>query len=226
MKRSKKYREAVKKYEKQEQYPLDKAVQLVKELAFTKFDETVEVALKLNIKEKHSVRDTLVLPHRFGKEKRILVFAKGDKAEEAKNSGAAHVGDADLIEKIKGGWLEFDVAIATPDMMKDVGKLGPILGRRGLMPNPKTQTVTVDVKGAIQELQRGRVEFRADKTGVVHLAVGKVSMDTDKLQENVKILLENIERKRPTDIKGEYIKSIALSSTMGPGVKVSAKEIG
>jgi large subunit ribosomal protein L1 len=226
MKRSKKYREAVKKYEKQEQYPLDKAVQLVKELAFTKFDETVEVALKLNIKEKHSVRDTLVLPHRFGKEKRILVFAKGDKAEEAKNSGAAHVGDADLIEKIKGGWLEFDVAIATPDMMKDVGKLGPILGRRGLMPNPKTQTVTVDVKGAIQELQRGRVEFRADKTGVVHLAVGKVSMDADKLQENVKILLENIERKRPTDIKGEYIKSIALSSTMGPGVKVSAKEIG
>jgi large subunit ribosomal protein L1 len=226
MKRSKKYREAVKKYEKQEQYPLDKAVQLVKELAFTKFDETVEVALKLNIKEKHSVRDTLVLPHRFGKEKRILVFAKGDKAEEAKKSGAAHVGDADLIEKIKGGWLEFDVAIATPDMMKDVGKLGPILGRRGLMPNPKTQTVTVDVKGAIQELQRGRVEFRADKTGVVHLAVGKVSMDADKLQENVKILLENIERKRPTDIKGEYIKSIALSSTMGPGVKVSAKEIG
>jgi large subunit ribosomal protein L1 len=226
MKRSKKYREAVKKYEKQEQYPLDKAVQLVKELAFTKFDETVEVALKLNIKEKHSIRDTLVLPHRFGKEKRILVFAKGDKAEEAKKSGAVHVGDADLIEKIKGGWLEFDVAIATPDMMKDVGKLGPILGRRGLMPNPKTQTVTVDVKGAIQELQRGRVEFRADKTGVVHLAVGKVSMDADKLQENVKILLENIERKRPTDIKGEYIKSIALSSTMGPGVKVSAKEIG
>ncbi len=226
MKRSKKYRTAVAAYNKQEQYPLEKAVELVKEMSFVKFDETVEVALKLNIKEKHAIRDTLVLPHSFGKEKRILVFAKGDKAEEAKKNGAAYVGDADLIEKIKGGWLDFDVAIATPDMMKDVGKLGQILGRRGLMPNPKTQTVTVDVKGAIQELKKGRVEFRADKTGVVHLAVGKVSMEAEKLKENVKILLETIERKRPTDIKGEFIRSIALSSTMGPGVKISAKDVG
>ncbi len=226
MKHGKKYREAITKYNKQEPYPLEKAVEMVKEMAHAKFDETVEVALKLNVKEKHAVRDTLVLPHRFGKEKKILVFAKGEKAEEAKKNGASHVGDADLIEKIKGGWLDFDVAIATPDMMKDVGKLGQILGRRGLMPNPKTQTVTTDVKGAIQELKKGRIEFRADKTGVVHLAVGKVSMDVGALRENVKTLIDNIARKRPADIKGEFIKSVALSSTMGPGVKVSAKDIG
>jgi large subunit ribosomal protein L1 len=225
MKRGKKYRDAIKKYNKQEQYPLEKAVELVKEMSFVKFDETVEVALKLNIKEKHAIRDTLVFPHSFGKEKRILVFAKGDKAEEAKKNGAAYVGDAELIEKIKGGWLDFDIAVATPDMMKDVGKLGQILGRRGLMPNPKTQTVTVDVKGAIQELKKGRVEFRADKTGVVHMAVGKVSMEADKLKENVKTLLETIERKRPSDIKGEFIRSVALSSTMGPGIKISAKDM-
>jgi large subunit ribosomal protein L1 len=225
MKRGKKYRDAIKKYNKQEQYPLEKAVELVKEMSFVKFDETVEVALKLNIKEKHAIRDTLVFPHSFGKEKRILVFAKGDKAEEAKKNGAAYVGDAELIEKIKGGWLDFDIAVATPDMMKDVGKLGQILGRRGLMPNPKTQTVTVDVKGAIQELKKGRVEFRADKTGVVHMAVGKVSMEAEKLKENVKTLLETIERKRPSDIKGEFIRSVALSSTMGPGIKISAKDM-
>jgi large subunit ribosomal protein L1 len=225
MKRGKKYRDAIKKYNKQEQYPLEKAVELVKEMSFVKFDETVEVALKLNIKEKHAIRDTLVFPHSFGKEKRILVFAKGDKAEEAKKNGAAYVGDAELIEKIKGGWLDFDIAIATPDMMKDVGKLGQILGRRGLMPNPKTQTVTVDVKGAIHELKKGRVEFRADKTGVVHMAVGKVSMEAEKLKENVKTLLETIERKRPSDIKGEFIRSVALSSTMGPGIKISAKDM-
>jgi large subunit ribosomal protein L1 len=226
MKHGKKYREAVAKYDKQTAYPLDKAVEMLKEMAYAKFDETVEVALKLNVKEKHAVRDTVVLPHLFAKEKKILVFAKGEKAEEAKKSGAAYVGDADLIEKIKDGWLDFDVAVATPDMMKDVGKLGQILGRRGLMPNPKTQTVTTDIKGAINELKKGRIEFRADKTGVVHLAVGKVSMDVDKLKENAKVFIDNVTRKRPTDIKGEFIKSIALSSTMGPGIKIAAKDIG
>jgi large subunit ribosomal protein L1 len=224
MKRGKKYREAIKKYNKEERYPIDKAVEIVKSVAFVKFDETVEVALRLNIKEKHAIRDTLVLPHQFGKEKKILVFAKGEKAEEAKKNGATYVGDSDLIEKIKEGWLDFDVAIATPDMMKDVGKLGQILGRRGLMPNPKTQTVTMDVKGAIQELKKGRIEFRADKSGVIHLSIGKISMEAAQISENVKAFLESIERKKPSDIKGEFIKSMALSSTMGPGVKVSVKE--
>ncbi|MBN1799075.1 MAG: 50S ribosomal protein L1 [Spirochaetales bacterium] len=226
MKHGKKYREAAAQYNRQDQFPLEKAVEMVKQMAYTKFDETVEVALRLNVKEKHAVRDTVVLPHSFGKEKRILVFAKGEKAEEAKKHGAAFVGDADLIEKIKGGWLDFDVAVATPDMMKDVGKLGQILGRRGLMPNPKTQTVTTDIKGAIQELKKGRIEFRADKTGVVHLAVGKVSMDASQLKENVKVFIDNIVKKKPTDIKGEFIRSVALSSTMGPGVKIAVKEIG
>lgn len=224
MKHGKKYTEALKKYDRQKEYTLSEAVALVKELAYAKFDETVEVALKLNIKSKHTVRDTFVLPYSFGAEKKILVFAKGEKAEEAEQAGAAYVGDADLIEKIKSGWLDFDVAVSTPDMMKDVGKLGPILGRRGLMPNPKTQTVTFDIKGAISELKKGRVEFRADKTGVVHLPVGKVSMDNDKIEENAKTFLQEVNRKRPGDVKGEFIKSVALSSTMGPGVKVSARE--
>ncbi len=224
MKRGKKYITAVKKYERQKQYSLKEAVALVKELAYAKFDETVEVALKLNIKSKHTVRDTLVLPNRFGAEKIILVFAKGDKAGEAEKAGATYVGDSDLIEKIKGGWLDFDVAVATPDMMKDVGKLGQILGRRGLMPNPKTQTVTFDIKGAIAELRKGRVEFRADKTGVVHLAVGEVSMENEKIEENTKTIVQEINRKRPGDVKGEFVKSIALSSTMGPGVKVSVRD--
>ena len=172
MTHGKKYRAAAEKVNPQEQYALDKAVELVKAMGYAKFDETVEVAMKLSIKSKHTIRDVMALPHRFGKEKTILVFAKGDKAEEARKAGATHVGDDDLIEKIKGGWLDFDVAVATPDMMKDVGKLGKILGQRGLMPNPKTQTVTFNLKEAIDELRKGRVEFRADKGGVVHLAVG------------------------------------------------------
>jgi large subunit ribosomal protein L1 len=199
-------------------------VALVKSLAFAKFDETVEVAIRLNLKGKHTVRDTLVLPHGFRAEKKILVFAKGEKAEEARASGAAFVGDQDLIEKIQGGWLDFDVAVATPDMMKDVGKLGQVLGRRGLMPNPKTKTVTFDIKGAMEELKRGRLEFKADKSGVVHLAIGKVSMEAEKIVENTLLLLQEVIRKRPADLKGDYIRSIALSSTMGPGVLVNAKE--
>lgn len=223
MRRGKKYQEAQKKYDKQERYTCEKAVELVKEVAFAKFDETVELSLKLNLKKGQTVRDTVVLPHQFTGEKKILVFAKGEKAEEAKQAGAVYVGDADLVEKIKGGWLNFDVAVATPDMMKDVGRLGPILGRRGLMPNPKTQTVSFDIKGAIAELKKGRVEYRSDKTGVVHVTVGKVAMDSVQMVENIDLIIGEVEKKRPSDAKGEFIKSIALASTMGPGVKVALR---
>jgi large subunit ribosomal protein L1 len=222
MAHGKKYRAAAEKIDHDEQYPIEKAVDLVKELAYAKFDETVEVSMKLNIKSKHTIRDVMALPHRFGREKKILVFAKGDKAEEARKAGAAFVGEADLIEKIKGGWLDFDVAVATPDMMKDVGKLGQILGRRGLMPNPKTRTVTFELTGTIAELRKGRVEFRADKAGVIHLPVGKVSMGKEHILENIRAVLGEVEKKRPDDVRGEFIRSIALSSTMGPGVRVSA----
>jgi large subunit ribosomal protein L1 len=224
MAHGKKYRAAAEKFDGGEQYPVEKAVELVKSLGYAKFDETVEVSMKLNIKSKHTIRDVMALPHRFGKEKSILVFAKGDKAEEARKAGAAFVGDADLIEKIKGGWLDFDIAVATPDMMKDVGKLGQILGRRGLMPNPKTQTVTFNIKEAMDELKKGRVEYRADKGGVVHLAVGKLSMDAEKIRENAVAFINEVIRKRPSDLKGDYVHSIVLSSTMGPGIKLSAKD--
>ncbi len=225
MKRGKKYLEAAKKYDKQNLYELNEALGLVKEMAFAKFDETVELSIRLNLKKSQTVRDTLVLPNQFGGEKKILVFAKGEKAEEAKSAGAAFVGDTDLVDKIRGGWVDFDVAIATPDMMKDVGRLGPILGRRGLMPNPKTKTVTFDVADAIKELQKGRVEFRSDKTGVVHFAVGKVSMDIEKIAENVNLVADEIQKKKPADVKGDYVKSFCVSSSMGPGVKVNIKGI-
>ncbi|AHC16059.1 50S ribosomal protein L1 [Salinispira pacifica] len=220
MKRGKNYRNAVAAYDKTQQYTTEDAVKIIKEHAFAKFDETVELSMKLNVKKSTTIRDTLVLPNQFKSEKKILVFAKGDKAQEAKDAGAAFVGDDDLIAKIKDGWLDFDVAVATPDMMKDVGRLGPILGRRGLMPNPKTQTVTFDVTAAINELKKGRVEFRSDKTGVIHLAVGKVSMDPAALAENINVVIGEVERKRPADTKGDFVKSLAISSTMGPGVKL------
>jgi len=221
MRGGKKYRSAVSAYDKQQPYPAKEAVELVKKMAFAKFDETVELSLNLNLKKSATVRDTLVLPNQFSAEKKILVFAKGEKADEAREAGATYVGDDDLIEKIKDGWLEFDVAVATPDMMKDVGRLGPILGRRGLMPNPKTQTVTFNIKEPLAELRKGRVEFRSDKTGVVHLAVGKVSMDPGPIAENIDSVISEVEKRRPADTKGEFIKTIAVSSTMGPGVKVA-----
>jgi len=221
VKKGKNYVAAAAKIENGKIYDCKDAIGLVKEVAFAKFDETVEVSVKLNIKKSHSIRDTVSLPHQFTAEKKILVFAKGDKAKEALEAGAAYVGDDDLVEKIRGGWLDFDVCVATPDMMREVGKLGPVLGRRGLMPNPKTRTVTMDIKGALEELKQGRVEYRADKTGVVHLAVGKVSMDAASIEENVNVFLGDLKRKRPSDVKGDFVKSIALSSTMGPGVKVA-----
>jgi len=223
MKHGKKYRAAFEKIDATKLYSYDEALGLVKSVAFAKFDETVEISVKLHLKKSHTVRDTVVLPNTFQGEKKILVFAKGDKADEARALGASAVGDMDLIEKIKGGWMDFDICVATPDMMKDVGRLGPILGRRGLMPNPKTGTVTNDLAAAIKELKAGRIEFRADKTGVVHLPVGKVSMDVAKVNENVQTFLVELERRRPSDLKGDYIKSVAVSSTMGPGVMVQFK---
>ncbi len=220
MKRGKKYQEAAKKVDKNKLYGMEEAAQLVKDCAYAKFTETVELSVDLQLKKSQTVRDTVVLPNQFQAQKKILVFAKGDKAQEALDAGAAYVGDVDLIDKIRGGWMDFDVAVATPDMMKDVGRLGPILGRRGLMPNPKTHTVTNDIKEALAELNKGRVEFRADKTGVVHLAIGKVDMDAKAIAENARVTLAEITRRKPVDAKGDFILSVSLSSTMGPGVHV------
>jgi len=224
MKHGKKYRESVKKYNSTTMYNLNEAMGLVKSLAFAKFDETVDLSVKLNLKKSQSVRDTVVLPHQFRGEKKILVFCKPEKEKEAQEAGAAFVGADDLIEKVKGGWTDFDVAVATPDMMKDVGKLGMVLGRKGLMPNPKTGTVTFDLKGTLAELKKGRTEFRADKTGVVHLAIGKVSMEAEQLAGNIRAVMDEIKRKRPADAKGDFIKTISVASTMGPGVWVSVAE--
>ncbi|MCF7914166.1 MAG: 50S ribosomal protein L1 [Spirochaetaceae bacterium] len=225
MRHGKKFKDALQKVDREKEYPLQEGVDLVKELSFAKFDETIELSVKLNLKKSQTVRDTLVLPNQFKGEKKILVFAKGEKAEEAREAGAAYVGDSDLIEKIQGGWLDFDVAVATPDMMKDVGRLGPILGRRGLMPNPKTQTVTFEVKAALDELKKGRVEYRSDKTGVVHFSIGKVSMEKAQVLENIQAVLGEIARKRPSDAKGEFMRSVYVSSTMGPGVKIEYREL-
>jgi len=225
MKRGKKYQEAVKKLDREKTYTVLDAVRLVKDMSYAKFDETVELHVKVALKKSQSVRDTVVLPYQFAAEKRILVFAKGDKAQEALDAGATYVGDADLIEKVRGGWMDFDVCVATPDMMKDVGKLGPVLGRRGLMPNPKTQTVTMDLKGALAELKKGRTEFRSDKTGVVHMAVGKVSMDAEKIAENAELAIREIMKRRPSDAKGDFVLSTSVASTMGPGVMIEVREL-
>jgi large subunit ribosomal protein L1 len=231
MKHGKKYNESIKKLaaagdnvSEPVVYSADRACQLVKDCHYVKFDETVDLSVKLKLKKSQSVRDTMVLPNQFKAEKRILVFCKAEKEKEAQDAGAAFIGAEELIEKVKGGWLDFDIAVATPDMMKDVGKLGMVLGRKGLMPNPKTGTVTNDLKGAIAELKKGRVEFRADKTGVVHVAVGKVSMDAAKIAENITTAITEIKRKRPSDAKGDFVESVSISSSMGPGVWINVKE--
>ena len=223
MKHGKNYKNALAKYDSAASYELTKAVDIVKELKYAKFDETVEVHVSLTLGKGQSVRDTLVLPHQFRGEKKVLVFCTDDRVKEALDAGAAYAGSTEYIEKVKGGWLDFDIAVATPDMMKDVGRLGMVLGRRGLMPNPKTGTVTTDISSAINELKKGRVEFRADKGGVVHLPVGKVSMDSSKIVENVQALINETMRKKPADAKGDYIRSVSISSTMGPGVWVDYK---
>jgi large subunit ribosomal protein L1 len=224
MKRGKKYKESAKKYSSENKYELNEALGLVKTMSYAKFDETVDVSVKLNLKKSQSVRDTVVLPYQFRGDKKVLVFCKPEKEKEAQEAGATFVGADDLIDKVKGGWTDFDVAVATPDMMKDVGKLGMVLGRKGLMPNPKAGTVTFDLKGTLAELKKGRVEFRADKTGVVHLAVGKVSMTSEQVAENVKAVMTEIKRKRPVDVKGEFIQTVSVASTMGPGVWVAVRD--
>jgi large subunit ribosomal protein L1 len=224
MKRGKKYIESAKKYNPADTYELSEALGLVKTMAYAKFDETVELSVKLNLKKSQSVRDTVVMPNQFKGEKKSLVFCKPEKEKEAQEAGAAFVGADDLVEKVKGGWTDFDVAVATPDMMKEVGKLGMVLGRKGLMPNPKTGTVTFDLKATLAELKKGRVEFRADKTGVMHLAVGKVSMEPEKVAENIKAVMTEVKRKRPTDVKGEFIQTVSVASTMGPGVWVAIRD--
>ena len=221
MKHGKKYNESAKKVDRDQSYEIPAACALVKDAHYAKFDETVEVHVKLNLKKSQSVRDTVVLPNQFRGEKKILVFCKPDKEKEALDAGAAYVGSDELIEKVKGGWLDFDVAVATPDMMKDVGKLGMVLGRKGLMPNPKTGTVTHDLKAAVAELRKGRTEFRTDKSNIIHLSIGKVSMEANQLAENLSVILDEISRKRPADAKGDFVESVSLSSTMGPGVRVA-----
>jgi len=225
VKHGKKYRDALEKIDRTKAYELGEAIKLLKEIHYVNFDESVEIAINLNILQKHTVRDTVVLPHGTGKEIKVLVFAKADKAKEAEEAGADYVGDTDLIEKIKSGWFNFDVAVATPDMMKEVGKIGQLLGKRGLMPNPKAHTVTNAIKETVKELKKGRVEFRADKTKIIHLGIGKLSMDDNALIENCTTLYETVLQKRPADLKGEFIKSVYIASTMSPGIKVDYRKI-
>lgn len=221
MKHGKKYLSALSKVSRTESYSLDKAIALVKELKFAKFDETVEVHVRVKLDKGQTLRDTVVLPHQFRGEKKILVFCTEDRVKEALDAGAAYAGSTEYIDKVKDGWLDFDIAVATPDMMRDVGRLGMVLGRRGLMPNPKTGTVATDITATINELKKGRVEFRADKTGVVHLAVGKVSMDDAKIVENISAVIAEINRKKPSEAKAGFVQSVSVSSTMGPGVWVN-----
>jgi large subunit ribosomal protein L1 len=217
----KKYRSALEKIEPGRKYNLDSAITKLKEIAFAKFDETVELTVWLGVdprKADQLVRGTLVLPHGLGKSKTVLVIAQGDKLREAEEAGADFVGGEDVVTRIKGGWTDFDAVIATPDMMRLVGQLGKILGPRGLMPNPKTGTVTPDVVTAIRETKAGKVEYRVDKTGVIHVGVGKVSFETDKLSDNAKALLDAVVKAKPATAKGKYIKKVNLASTMSPGV--------
>ncbi|MTI86256.1 MAG: 50S ribosomal protein L1 [Firmicutes bacterium] len=226
-KHGKNYQDALKEIDRYQEYEPAEACEMVKKLAKAKFDESVEVAIRLGVDPRHAdqqVRGAIVLPHGTGKTAAVLVFAKGDKAKEAEDAGADFVGAEDMVEKIQGGWLDFDVAIATPDMMGTVGKLGRILGPRGLMPNPKTGTVTMDVGRAVQEAKAGKIEYRVDKAGNIHAPIGKVSFDADKLQENLRTLVEQLIKVKPSAAKGTYIKGVTLASTMGPGIKVNAQK--
>ena len=204
-------------------HDLDEALAAVRKAAFAKFDETLEVSMRLGVNPRHAdqmVRGTVVLPHGTGKTKRVLVIAGGEKVKEAESAGADFVGSAEMVKKIQEGWLDFDAVIATPDMMREVGKLGKTLGPRGLMPNPKTGTVTFDVENAVREIKAGKVEFRVDKTAIVHVAVGKLSFEDQQLAENVQTLVQAVMRAKPAAAKGKYLKSIHVASTMGPGVAI------
>ncbi|OOE09568.1 MULTISPECIES: 50S ribosomal protein L1 [Fictibacillus] len=222
--KGKKYQEAAKLVDRTKAYEPAEAIELVKKAAPAKFDESVEVAVRLGVDTKKAdqqVRGAVVLPNGTGKTQRVLVFAKGEKAKEAEAAGADHVGDSDYINKIQQGWFEFDVIVATPDMMAEVGKLGRVLGPKGLMPNPKTGTVTFEVEKAVNEIKAGKVEYRVDKTGNVHVPIGKVSFEADKLAENLSTIIETLLKVKPAAAKGTYMKNVAISSTMGPGIKVN-----
>jgi large subunit ribosomal protein L1 len=224
MKHGKKWEGVRKKIDKTKEYSLVEAIEFLKGKSQVKFDETVEVAVNLGIdpkKSDQSVRGSVVLPHGLGKSVRVLAFALGEKAQEAKDAGADFVGAEDMAEKITGGWLEFDAVIATPDMMKVVGKLGKILGTRGLMPNPKVGTVTMDIGKAIKELKKGKADFRAEKGGILHAPLGKLSFDAVKLQENAKAFLEAVAKVKPPSAKGPFIKKVIITSTMGQGIKIN-----
>ena len=225
MKRGKKYTEAAKLVDRMVQYDVAEAISLVKKTAVAKFDETVEAHIRLGVDGRHAdqqVRGAVVLPHGTGKYVRVLVFAKGDKVAEAEAAGADYVGGEELIPKIQNeGWFEFDVVVATPDMMGVVGRLGRVLGPKGLMPNPKAGTVTMDVTKAINDIKAGKIEYRLDKANIIHVPVGKVSFEESKLQENIDALMEAIVKARPSALKGQYLRSITLATTMGPGVKVN-----
>ncbi|PWU67485.1 50S ribosomal protein L1 [Gracilibacillus dipsosauri] len=224
-KKTKKQQEALKLVDNTKAYEVKEALELVKKTATAKFDETVEVAFRLGVDPKKAdqqIRGAMVLPHGTGKSQTVLVFAKGDKAKEAEAAGADYVGEQDLINKINQGWFDFDVVVATPDMMAEVGKLGRVLGPKGLMPNPKTGTVTFEVEKAVQEIKAGKVEYRVDKQSNIHVPIGKVSFDLDKLVENFQALAETIVKAKPQAAKGTYLRNVAVSSTMGPGIKVDS----
>lgn len=226
-KSAKKLKEALAKVDRSKNYALKEAIELVKGAAYAKFDETVDLAVRLGVDPRHAdqmVRGAVVLPNGLGKTVRVLVFAKGEKEKEARDAGADYVGAEDLVTKIQEGWFEFDTAIATPDMMGVVGKIGKLLGPRGLMPNPKVGTVTFDVGRAVKESKSGKVEFRVEKAGIVHAPVGKVSFDADKLKENILALMDALVKAKPAAAKGTYVKKISLSSTMGPGIRVDVAE--
>jgi large subunit ribosomal protein L1 len=218
----KKYRAAAEKVE-QRPYQLDEAFGLLKQISFAKFNETVELSMLLGVDPKHAdqmVRGTTLLPHGTGQTKRVLVIAQGEKVKEAQDAGADMVGGEDMVEKIQGGWVDFDAVIATPDMMRSVGKLGKVLGPRGLMPNPKTGTVTFDVARAIQEIKAGKVEFRVDKTAIIHVPVGKISFSADQLKDNASAIINAVRKAKPPAAKGKYVRSIYISSTMSPSLQI------
>ena len=228
MQRSRRYQEAAEKYERSKLYQPEEAIELAQELSSANFDETIEVAANLGVNPKHAdqnVRGTVVLPAGTGKEIKVVVFAKGEKAKEAEEAGADVVGQEDLADRIEEGWLDFDIAIATPDMMSVVGKLGRILGPKGLMPNPKAGTVTFELEQAIKEFKAGKLEYRVDKNGVIHLPFGKASFSKEELMENFRVLMDTLARERPAAAKGKYLRSVTVSSTMGPGIKVNTQSI-
>jgi large subunit ribosomal protein L1 len=207
---------------------IEEAVPLMQKVKYTKFDETVELALRLGVDPKHAdqmVRGTVVLPHGLGKSKRVLAIAGGEKQKEAEEAGADHIGGEEMVEKIQGGWMDFDAVVATPDMMRAVGRLGKVLGPRGLMPNPKTGTVTFEIAKAVREIKAGKVEFRVDKTGIVHAPIGKVSFPAQSLVDNAQALVESVVKAKPAAAKGKYLKSVTLSSTMGPGIRIDTAAV-